>query len=194
MFFISRSEIPVRSYVEEGITAIFVPLVLLLILAALLTAILGVHPEGSEAEEGQLYEVAFEELPFVKSKKDITAGTATRASSCAPSEFSQQLRASVPRTINTMGRNAIESNSASLGRGTNRRHPLYGPTVMESVTRGSSPFLMSSASPSPTPVSTLSRSAYRTGSRPGTIGRAGSEQPGTLGRPRPPPYASMLPK
>lgn len=34
--------------------AIFIPLVMLLILAALLTAVLGIHPEGAEPEEGQV--------------------------------------------------------------------------------------------------------------------------------------------
>lgn len=43
-----------RSYTEDGIIAIFLPLILLLLLAAILTAILGVHPEGSEVEEGQV--------------------------------------------------------------------------------------------------------------------------------------------
>nr|CAG4641639.1 EOG090X04W0 [Eurycercus lamellatus] len=65
----AKWEIPRRSYAEEGVVAIFIPLVILLVLTALLTAILGVHPEGSETEEGQLYEGVFEELLFVKSKK-----------------------------------------------------------------------------------------------------------------------------
>lgn len=49
-----RWEIPRRSYTEEGVVAVFIPLVMLLILAALLTAVLGVHPEGAEPEEGQV--------------------------------------------------------------------------------------------------------------------------------------------
>lgn len=51
---IYRWEIPRRSYTEEGVVAVFIPLVMLLILAALLTAVLGVHPEGAEPEEGQV--------------------------------------------------------------------------------------------------------------------------------------------
>lgn len=54
MNFFSRWEIPRRSYTEEGVVAIFIPLMVLLILAALLTAILGVHPEGGETEEGEV--------------------------------------------------------------------------------------------------------------------------------------------
>ncbi len=50
----NRWEIPRRSYTEEGVVAIFIPLVMLLLLAALLTAVLGVHPEGAETEEGQV--------------------------------------------------------------------------------------------------------------------------------------------
>lgn len=49
-----RWEIPIRSYAEEGVVAVFIPLVVLLLLAALLTAILGIHPEGAETEEGQV--------------------------------------------------------------------------------------------------------------------------------------------
>lgn len=49
-----RWEIPRRSYTEEGVVAVFIPLVMLLILAALLTAVLGVHPEGAEPEDGQV--------------------------------------------------------------------------------------------------------------------------------------------
>nr|CAG4650920.1 EOG090X04W0 [Simocephalus serrulatus]SVE94195.1 EOG090X04W0 [Simocephalus serrulatus] len=49
----AKWEIPRRSYTEEGVVAVFIPLVMLLILAALLTAVLGVHPEGAEPEEGQ---------------------------------------------------------------------------------------------------------------------------------------------
>jgi hypothetical protein len=55
LHFLIRWEIPLRSYTEEGVVAVFIPLVLLLILAAILTAILGVHPEGAETEEGQVF-------------------------------------------------------------------------------------------------------------------------------------------
>ena len=91
------------------------------------------------------------------------------------------------------------SNTASLSRGVNngtssirRNHPLYAPT-MESVNRGSSPFLLTSATP--TPMSTLSRSAYRPESRSGTLNRLGpSERASTLGRPEPPPYSATVNK
>nr|CAG4646205.1 EOG090X04W0 [Macrothrix elegans] len=78
----AKWETPRRSYVEEGVVAIFIPVVILLLLAALLTAVLGVHPEGGETEEGQLYEAMFEELNFLKTNtgavvadKENTAGT-----------------------------------------------------------------------------------------------------------------------
>jgi len=51
---IIRWETPTCSYLEEGVVAVFLPIVLLLVLAGLLTAILGVHPEGAETEEGQV--------------------------------------------------------------------------------------------------------------------------------------------
>lgn len=83
---------------------------------------------------------------------------------------------------------ARESTTPSLGRG--KRNPLYN-SMVDSVTRGSSPFLMSTGStPSPTPISTLTRSAYPT--LRSTLGP--SERASTLGRPEPPPYCGTLSK
>nr|CAG4636955.1 EOG090X04W0 [Ceriodaphnia reticulata]SVE72893.1 EOG090X04W0 [Ceriodaphnia reticulata] len=166
----TKWEIPRRSYTEEGVVAIFIPLVVLLLLAALLTAVLGVHPEGAETEEGQLYEGVFEELPFLKPKQEMIPAPQIN------SEISTMPRLKATR--------ACESTTPSLSRV--KRNPLYD-SMVESVTRGSSPFLMSSgSSPSPTPVSTLSRSAFPTPRS--TLGQP--ERISTLGRPEPPPYAN----
>ena len=163
-------------------------MVLLLLLAALLTAILGVHPEGAETEEGQvffslrriiaqqtkhnffffffflqLYEAAFEELPFLKPKQEI--GTQKPSIS---NEISTKL--------------IRESRTPSLGRV--KRNPLYDSVMGETATRGSSPFLMSSGSSAmQTPVSTLSRPGF-----PTPRSTLFSERASTLGRPEPPPY------
>nr|SVE75080.1 EOG090X04W0 [Daphnia dolichocephala] len=159
----SKWEIPIRSYAKEGVVAVFIPLVVLLLLAALLTAILGVHPEGAETEQGQLYEAVFEELPFLKPKQET--GTAK------------------PQITEISSRHARESATPSLGRV--KRNPLYDSLIGESGTRGSSPFLMSSASSAiPTPVSTLSRPAFP--SPRSTLGP--SQRASTMGRPEPPPY------
>ncbi|XP_032782919.2 epsilon-sarcoglycan [Daphnia magna] len=160
----AKWEIPIRSYAEDGVVAVFIPLVVLLLLAAVLTAILGVHPEGAETEEGQLYEAVFEELPFLKAKQET--GT---------------LKPQVSNEVSS--RRTLESATLSLGRV--KRNPLYDSLMGESGTRGSSPFLMSSGSSAlPTPVSTLSRPAFPTPRS--TLGQ--SERASTLGRPEPPPY------
>lgn len=81
-----------------------------------------------------------------------------------------------------------ESTTPSLGR--IKRNPIYD-SMAEYNTRGSSPFLMSSgSSPSPTPVSTLSRSVIP--SPRSTLGP--SERTSTLGRPEPPRYTGSLKK
>nr|CAH0110003.1 unnamed protein product [Daphnia galeata] len=159
----AKWEIPVRSYTEEGVIAVFIPLVLLLLLAALLTAILGVHPEGAETEEGQLYEAAFEELPFLKPKQE----TGTQK----------------PPISNEISTKLIrESRTPSLGRV--KRNPLYDSVMGDTATRGSSPFLMSSGSSAmPTPVSTLSRPGF-----PTPRSTLFCERASTLGRPEPPRY------
>nr|CAG4649275.1 EOG090X04W0 [Scapholeberis mucronata]SVE93574.1 EOG090X04W0 [Scapholeberis mucronata] len=172
----AKWEIPRRYYNEEGVVAIFIPLVLLLILVALLTAILGVHPEGEEPEEGQLYEGMFEELPFLKSKQnqEATPRIDTEISTGVPSKYSRSRESTTP--------------TASLGRV--KRNPLYD-SMVEQVARGSSPFLLSSGStPSPTPVSTLSRSVIT--SPRSTLGP--SERTSTIGRPEPPRYIGSLNK
>nr|SVE85451.1 EOG090X04W0 [Daphnia pulicaria] len=162
----AKWEIPVRSYTEEGVVAVFIPLVLLLILAALLTAILGVHPEGAETEEGQLYEAAFEELPFLKSKQETGTLKPT-------GQISNEISTKLIR----------DSRTPSLGRV--KRNPLYDSVIGESATRGSSPFLMSSnSSAMPTPVSTLSRPTFPTPRSTTLL----SERSSTLGRREPPPY------
>jgi hypothetical protein len=162
--------------------------VLLLLLAALLTAILGVHPEGAETEEGQvlfslhriiaqqtkhnffffffflqLYEAAFEELPFLKPKQE----TGTQK----------------PPISNEISTKLIrESRTPSLGRV--KRNPLYDSVMGDTATRGSSPFLMSSGSSAmPTPVSTLSRPGF-----PTPRSTLFCERASTLGRPEPPRY------
>nr|SVE74138.1 EOG090X04W0 [Daphnia barbata] len=160
----SKWEIPIRSYAKEGVVAVFIPVVVLLLLVALLTAILGVHPEGAETEQGQLYEAVFEELPFLNPK--------------------QQTGTAKPQITEISSRHARESATPSLGRV--KRNPLYDSLIGECGTRGSSPFLMSSASSAiPTPVSTLSRPAFP--SPRSTLGP--SQRASTIGRPEPPPYA-----
>nr|SVE73512.1 EOG090X04W0 [Daphnia atkinsoni] len=160
----AKWEIPIRSYAEEGVVAVFIPLVVLLLLAALLTAILGIHPEGAETEEGQLYEAVFEELPFLKTKQEAAT-----------------LKPDISNEVSL--RRTRDSTTPSMGRV--KRNPLYDSLMGESGTRGSSPFLMSSGSSAlPTPVSTLSRPALPTPRS--TIGQ--SERASTLGRPEPPPY------
>nr|CAG4643160.1 EOG090X04W0 [Ilyocryptus agilis] len=178
----AKCEIPVRSYVADGVVAIFIPLVVLLILAAVLTMILGIHPEGAETEEGQLYEGVFEEMPFLKAKTQTeTSGKA--ASSEIPTRTIQAM-SSLPR--------ASDSTTPTLSRV--KRNQFYDPMMMDSTVRGSSPFLMSSTSSPPhSPVSTLTRSVYPTTTR-STPGAASWDRGSTLGRPEPPPYCGSLSK
>jgi len=158
----TKSETPIRSYAADGVIAIFVPIVILLILVGVLTAILGVHPEGKETEEGLLYEAVFEELPFLNTKDK-------------PKATEKEEMLEMNRRLGRAGHSVTPP--------LKRNNPLFD-SLAESATRDSSPFLMSSASASPTPVSTLSRSAYPT--LRSTLGR--SERTSTLGRPEPPPY------
>jgi len=158
----SKSETPIRSYAADGVIAIFAPIVILLILVGLLTAILGVHPEGEEIEEGLLYEGVFEELPFLNTKDK-------------PAMVEKEEMLEMDRRLYRAGRSVTPP--------LKRNNPLFD-SLAETATRDSSPFLMSSTSPSPTPASTLSRSAYPT--LRSTLGH--SERASTLGRPEPPPY------
>lgn len=158
----SKSETPIRSYAADGVIAIFVPIVILLILVGVLTAILGVHPEGKETEEGLLYEAVFEDLPFLNSKDK-------------PKTVEKEEILEMNRRLGRTGR--------SVSPPLKRNNPLFD-SLADSTTRDSSPFLMSSTSPSPTPASTLSRSAYPT--LRSTLNR--SDRASTLGRPEPPPY------
>nr|CAG4642465.1 EOG090X04W0 [Evadne anonyx] len=158
----SKSETLIRSYAADGVIAIFVPIVILLILVGVLTAILGVHPEGKEPEEGFLYEAVFEELPFLHTKEKATT-------------VEKEEMLEMNRRLNRSGHSVTPP--------LKRNNPLFD-SLAESTTLDSSPFLMSSTSPSPTPASTLSRSAYPT--LRSTLNR--SERSSTLGRPEPPPY------
>nr|CAG4648616.1 EOG090X04W0 [Polyphemus pediculus] len=164
----TKSEVPRRSYAEDGIIAIFVPVMLLLVLVGLLTAILGIHPEGEVTEEGLLYEGVFEELPFLNSKPK-------KVSSAGNEEL-------ISSPLNKNHIRARNSESPSIPSAKRNIH-LFD-SMAESATRDSSPFLMSSISASATPASTLSRSAFPTPRS--TL--APSERASTLGRPEPPPY------
>ena len=137
------------------------PLVVLLFLAASLTAILGVHPEGQEVEEGQLYEAVFEELPFLKPKSENIA----KKENVNPANW-----LSVP---------SKESSSGTLKRNL-KGNQAAG---LQSINQDYSPFLKTSTSPSPTPASTLSRLA-----RSPYSSLCPSDRTSTLGRPEPPRY------
>ena len=162
-----RLETPIRSYAADGVIAIFMPIIILLILVGVLTAILGVHPEGKETAEGLLYEAVFEELPFFNSKPK-------------PSSLEKEEILECNRRLG----HTRHSDTPSLTRTTLKRNNHLFDSVNESGTRDSSPFLMSSSTPSPTPGSTLSRSAFPT--LRSTLGR--SERTSTMGRPDPPLY------
>lgn len=171
---------------------------ILLILAGLLTAVLGVHPEGSETEEGevrvfsiftsrrlhlsasQLYEAVFEELPFFK-PKHTTVTASTEKAELSSSDFpAQQAKAAKLGETNTQSLNRI------------KRNPFLESTL-ESAGRDSSPFLMSTgSSPAPTPMSTLNRPNQLF--RPANVGSERNSTLGTLGRPEPPPYTGTLRK
>jgi len=140
----------------------------------------------------QLYEAAFEEITFLKpAKKEVVSSKseAPSAVKTVPSEDSpKKSRSAAAPSPRESSLKSSQTNTPSLSRtGSRPRHQsinpsLYGQLTMDSVTRGSSPFIMSSASA--TPVSTLSRSAYRSG--------APSERASTLGRRDPPPYSASL--
>ena len=147
--------------------AVFVPLVILLLLTGLLTAVVGVHPEGKETQEGQLYEGVFEEMPCLKNRmepSDRKAGTSAKTKLNIPSN-----RDSTTPSINRLKMNVPYD------------------IQLESTTRGSSPFVMVSTSPSQTPGSTLSRSAVHTPYSAVTY----SDRTSTLGRREPPPYVGV---
>nr|CAG4638401.1 EOG090X04W0 [Cyclestheria hislopi] len=169
----SRSEVPKRSYVEDGVVAVFVPLIVLLILTGLLTAILGVHPEGKETAEGQLYEGVFEEFPCLKNRIEGTKN---------------QADAQQTHTMLTPSRTRESVTPIHLRPNANLGYDL----TIDSITRGFSPFLLNSpsATPSPTPGSTLSHSAVTTPHS--TLWH--SDRTSTLGRPEPPPYLGSLHK
>nr|CAG4647846.1 EOG090X04W0 [Moina brachiata]SVE92969.1 EOG090X04W0 [Moina brachiata] len=171
-------EVPLRSYAKDGVVAVFIPLMILLILSGLLTAVLGVHPEGSVTEEGQLYEAVFEELPFFKPKNSTVTTAAEKL----------ELPASGLSLLQTKTTKLGDSNTPSLSR--IKRNPLYE-SATDSGARDSSPFLMSGgSSPLPTPMSTLNRSANQI-FRPTIVAL---EKAGTLSRPEPPPYTGTLRK
>ena len=142
----------------------------------------------------QLYEAAFEEITFLKpAKKEVVsskseAPSASTKTAPSESESPKKSRSAAAPSPRESSLKSSQTNTPSLSRtGSRPRHQsinpsLYGQLTMDSVTRGSSPFIMSSASA--TPVSTLSRSAYRSG--------APSERASTLGRREPPPYSASL--
>nr|CAG4650104.1 EOG090X04W0 [Sida crystallina] len=166
----ARWELPRRSYSEDGLIAIFVPLIILLVLTGLLTAVIGVHPEGRETQDGQLYEGVFEEMPLPCVKNRMLPSGRTK------SQISERTKLTLARSRDstTPSINMLKMNS-----------PFD--SNLESTTRGSSPFIMASHSPSPTPASTLSRSAGQTAHS----SLAYSDRTSTLGRREPPPYVGV---
>nr|CAG4640806.1 EOG090X04W0 [Eulimnadia texana] len=147
----ARWEVPERSYAEDSVVAVFVPLIVMLVIVGFLTAVLGIHPEGQEVVEGQLYEAVFEELPFLKANK-----------SNVPKE------AKKPETKN-VNEKEVGPFPAAAFKTTGITSGLTG-----SLQRGS-PFLMSSNPGSPSSTLnrsvTTPRSTLRRDGRGSTLGR-----------------------
>jgi len=163
----SRWELPRRNYTEDILVAVFAPIITLLVLTGLLTTVIGVHPEGKETQEGQLFEGVFEEMaPCLKRHLEPVSDRLQHDVSC---KFVRNRDSVTPSIV------LLKANATTVKN-------------FESTTRGSSPFIMPSLTP--TPTSTLSRS---TAIAPNPYGHVTtSDRTCTVGRREPPPYVVGL--